>query len=480
MPENNNLPQMPETEPAIPYADIQHEETGPIEMELGPDSPLPEEPSIANDSSSVGSAPARNIVILIIAIVTVSVLAYLYLFKEDPKTIEDKKSQELANEQPVEQAKVLPKESEKVDTDFRQVEEPSLPDIGPLANKEIPAPPTLDSTIEVPSTLADIPSPPSPQAIPAPPVLESSPAVQAPVPLPPDIPVKAPDPSTSIPATIVGPTAEEIAAANRARRQSAMLVANGGGEPNIDKNAIGADGTLRASEMATSGAAKSLATKLGNTDYMIAQGKMVGAVLETAINTDLPGSLRAVISRDVYGESGRHILIPKGSRLLGTYDNAIQHGQRRVLISWDRLILPNGIDIQIGSPGTDRLGRSGVKGFVDNKYFELFKNSILLSSLTIAGSFALDKAQGGQGGVTSTTSTSTNGDSSSTQSGTSTDFAVLNAVDDLSNISTKIAEGLLNAQPTITVDQGTIINVFVNRDLVFPADKVSGGLRVVQ
>lgn len=465
-----------EQEPDSPYSEIPLEEPAAVDMGFEPNNTLPlEEPSIGNDSSLVASAPARNIIILVILALIAGFVLYRYVFKEDPKTLEAKKNQQLASQQPIEQAQKLTPEIEKPDIDFRQVEEPSLPEIGTL-NKDAPPPPALDSTVDVPPALTNIPSP-----IPSPPALDIQPAVQEPVALPPDVsPPKLPE--ASAPAVVAGPsgpTPEELAAALKARRLASMLLVNGGGEPTVDENAISKNGTLLASNMAASPAAKSLATLMSNTDYLIAQGKMITAVLETAINTDLPGGLRAVISRDIYAESGRQVLIPKGSRLLGNYANAIARGQRRVLVTWTRVILPNGIDIQIGSPGTDRLGRSGVRGLVDNKYFELFKNSILVSSLSIGGALLLESA-GNSTGVQQSSTTSNNGDVTNTQSGTTSDFAQLKAIDDLSNISTKIAEQLLNAQPTITIDQGTIINVFVNRDLIFPADRLNGGLNIVK
>ncbi len=140
----------------------------------------------------------------------------------------------------------------------------------------------------------------------------------------------------------------------------------------------------------------------------IAQGKIVDAVLETAVNTDLPGEMRAIVSRDVFAESGRQIMIPKGSRLIGTYNTSVARGQARVMIIWTRLIRPDGLDIAIGSGGVDALGRAGVEGSVDNKYAEIFSAAMLTSVLDIGVAVAVD-ALSNQGSTT----TNANGTTSS-------------------------------------------------------------------
>lgn len=210
-------------------------------------------------------------------------------------------------------------------------------------------------------------------------------------------------------------------------------------------------------------AAQAEATVMGNINYIVAQGKMIDAILETAINTDLPGPLRAVVTRDVYAEAGREVMIPKGSRLIGSYNSSIERGQKRVYIIWSRLIRPDGIDIKIDSPGTDQLGRAGVEGYADNKYFEMFAASILTSSVSIALGIGADAALDDSG----TTQTNT-AEGTSTSSGSAGSQAVLQGIRDFSDTSQSILRGILEQEPTITVDQGTRIKVFVNRDLILP------------
>ena len=99
-------------------------------------------------------------------------------------------------------------------------------------------------------------------------------------------------------------------------------------------------------------AAESRSTTLGDREFIIAQGKLIDAVLETAVNTDQPGMLRALVSNDIYGDSGRTILLPRGSRLIGQYNSDVARGQSRVFVIWQRVIRPDGIDVQLDSGGT--------------------------------------------------------------------------------------------------------------------------------
>ncbi|NDF13478.1 MAG: TrbI/VirB10 family protein, partial [Proteobacteria bacterium] len=211
------------------------------------------------------------------------------------------------------------------------------------------------------------------------------------------------------------------------------------------------------------------ASRAGDPDSLLGQGKIIDAVLETAINTDLSGTLRAIVSRDVYAEGGRRILIPKGSRMVGTYDTAIRRGQSRVFVVWNRVLRPDGVDMVITSPGADQLGRAGVEGKVDNKYLEIFSNSILFSTLSVAFAYGAEKATGA-GGVNEKENTS----GSVTTSGTPTDLAVADAVDNFGNTVKSISSDLVSTKPTITVDQGTRVKVFINKDVVFPKEFETG------
>lgn len=224
-------------------------------------------------------------------------------------------------------------------------------------------------------------------------------------------------------------------------------------------------------EIGESGADKQIVTIRRELERVILQGKVMDAVLETAINTDLPGKLRAIVSRDVYSESGKRVVIPKGSRLIGAYATDIKFGQARVYVIWNRVIRPDGIDAIFDSTddmiAVDSLGRSGVYGQLDNRFFEIFGSSILLSSMTVAFAVAADAAAGGDNTTTSTTPSGI-GAGTSTTTGDVVSQGVAQAVSDLGSDVKSIAQQYFKTAPRITVDQGTRIKIFVNKDVIFP------------
>ena len=121
------------------------------------------------------------------------------------------------------------------------------------------------------------------------------------------------------------------------------------------------------------------ASWIRNPSYTLTQGTTIEGVLETAIQSDLPGWVRATVAHPVYALDGNELLVPKGSRLIGKYQSGIARGQKRIYIVWTRIITPKGASILLGSPGTDPLGRTGLTGAVDTHFFEIFGASILLS-----------------------------------------------------------------------------------------------------
>ena len=375
------------------------------------------------------------------------------------------------------------------------IPEPTPPPPPAPAPPAPPAPPTVPSNPANNSVNGGIspPIPPpaptiAPGTAPPPPPPPPAPANQAAVtstqtaaaPVPPPPPPLPPAPS-ALRRTGIAPPAPNLKSlspigANTDKREqerlrSNMLVMNGGGDtgPTPEEKSA-ATGTLNkgdanraftANVLAASGAEKTTATRLNNLNFTIVQGKIIDAVLESAINTDLPGLIRGIVSRDVFAESGREVLIPKGSRLIGTYNTGVTRGQVRVLVIWTRLIRPDGIDIEIGSSAIDALGRAGVLGMADNKYSEIFSAALLTSVLDIGLAVTLDA-------VSNQNNTSTTNANGTTTTGSAAAPAGAAALSNLGGISKDVVNSLLDLRPTITVDQGTKINIFVNKDLTFP------------
>jgi type IV secretion system protein VirB10 len=111
----------------------------------------------------------------------------------------------------------------------------------------------------------------------------------------------------------------------------------------------------------------------------VAQGTLIPAVLETAIDTDVPGYVRAIVSSDVRSFDGSHVLVPRSARLVGQYKSGLQAGQRRVYVIWTRLIRPDGVAVNIGSPATGFDGESGLSGNVNSHFFQRFGSAMLLT-----------------------------------------------------------------------------------------------------
>ncbi|MER9469766.1 type IV secretion system protein VirB10 [Mesorhizobium sp. M0482] len=239
-----------------------------------------------------------------------------------------------------------------------------------------------------------------------------------------------------------------------------------------------------------SGADTSKATMNPRTDALVAQGTMIKGVLETAIQSDLAGMVRAVVSEDVWSFDGRRVLIPAGSRLIGEYRSGLATGQTRVFIVWTRLLRSDGLSVQLGSTGTDELGRSGMPGEVDNHYFERFGSAILLSVVGGATQFIANLGNDQNGSNTNQTYTDPQtGQTVTVQTQpnqylqSARQIGAQQVSQSLNRIAEEALRNSINIAPTIHVDQGSRIMVFVRRDLDFSEfypDPVREALREIR
>ena len=188
------------------------------------------------------------------------------------------------------------------------------------------------------------------------------------------------------------------------------------------------------------------------TPYTLRAGSVVPGVLLTGISSDLPGDIVGQVSRNVYdSRTQRILLIPKGSRLVGTYDNQIASGQNRLLVAWTRLILPDGESMRLpGLALKDPQGQTGARGDVDNHWRRVFGNALLLSA--IGAGVQLSQPQ-----------------QASIYAPPSAGQVAAGALgQELSNVALEIIRRGMDVQPTISIRQGQSFNVFLNGDLVFP------------
>lgn len=130
------------------------------------------------------------------------------------------------------------------------------------------------------------------------------------------------------------------------------------------------------------------ATRTLNPATTVTQGTLIPAILETAIDTDVPGYVRAVVSQDVRSFDGKNVLVPRSSRLIGQYQSGVQAGQKRAYVIWTRLIRPDGTSVNLQSPAVGFDGTTGLRGDVDNRFFQRFGSGLLLSLVGGIGALA--------------------------------------------------------------------------------------------
>lgn len=179
-------------------------------------------------------------------------------------------------------------------------------------------------------------------------------------------------------------------------------------------------------------------------DVTLLEGAFIPATLETAIQSDLPGSIRAVVGRDVYAADATRLLIPRGSRLIGAYRSGLVRGQSRVFAVWTRLIRPDGVSIALDAPVTDGAGRSGIGGRRDSHFLERFGSAVLLSLIDGAVVAAANNA----------------GEDTDTR-------IVLQSGRDFSRAAEIALENNIDIPATVHVAPGARLQVFVNRDIDF-------------
>ncbi len=294
----------------------------------------------------------------------------------------------------------------------------------------------------------------------APPEGVGNPALQAPAPATqPAAP--QPDVPPPVPAAAITPISDPAAAANPAVAPSPTvnpyasptMVFDASHSPqaatgNAPATAATAE-ALPSGAGAVTGSADAFASRIGgvggaatqarpmlNPATTVTQGTLIPAVLETAIDTDVPGYVRAMVSQDVRSFDGTRILVPRSSRLIGQYQSGVQNGQKRAYVIWTRLIRPDGASVNLASPAIGFDGTTGLQGEVKTHFFKRFGSAMLLSVIGSLGTIA-------------------SGGTSVILGGAGQSAASVAAQED-SKIS-----------PTIRVHQGEPIRVFTARDLDF-------------
>lgn len=186
----------------------------------------------------------------------------------------------------------------------------------------------------------------------------------------------------------------------------------------------------------------------------IKTGTILPAVLLTEINSDLPGLITAQITENIRDSlTGKTILVPKGSKLIGSYDSQVAMGQERVLIAWNRVQFPDTSTLELGNMGgIDGLGQAGFNDQVDNHYRRIFGNATLLA--IIGAGFQLSQPD--------------RDNSNNNRGMTAREQMIAELGKQWSNVGSEMIRRNLNIQPTLHIRAGYKFNVLVNKDLILP------------
>ena len=188
------------------------------------------------------------------------------------------------------------------------------------------------------------------------------------------------------------------------------------------------------------------------TPFVLQAGTVIPAALVTGLDSELPGAVTGQVTRDVYdSRAQRHVLVPKGSRLVGEYDDQIAYGQNRALVAWTRLVFPDGRSVALpGLDAKDLRGYSGLRGRVDRHFMQTFGSAVLLATVGAGAQLALPDGGGG------------NDFAQSPQEVIAGQIAL-----ELSRVASKVVERGLDVQPTLRISPGHRFTVFLARDLAF-------------
>ena len=182
--------------------------------------------------------------------------------------------------------------------------------------------------------------------------------------------------------------------------------------------------------------------------YQVMAGTVIAGALVTGIKSDLPGDVIATVTEPVYDSAtGKFLLIPQGSRILGKYNSQVSYGQSRVQVVWNRVILPDTSSLTLDNLiGTDPAGYSGLEDDVDWHWKRIVAGAVLTTLLGVGAELAAPENR---------------------QDGNRIVIAGRDsAQDSINQVGQEITRRNMNIQPTLTIRPGLPVRVIVNRDLV--------------
>lgn len=208
------------------------------------------------------------------------------------------------------------------------------------------------------------------------------------------------------------------------------------------ENAHGGRKTILSNRLVPTVSVPTVAQKRADLTYLLRKGTNIGCTLNTKIITTHPGITRCIVSKDVYSADGKVLLIERGSEIIGEQTTSLLQGQARVFVLWTDIETPHGVKLQIDSPSADSLGASGQEAQVDTHFWKRFGGAIMLSMIDDVMAIASDRA-------------------------TDRQYRFDNTSDAVEDMAAKALENTINIPPTGYVNQGTLVNVMVARDVDF-------------
>jgi type IV secretion system protein VirB10 len=196
------------------------------------------------------------------------------------------------------------------------------------------------------------------------------------------------------------------------------------------------------------------AKPLYNPNTLLLRGTYIRCVLESRVITDVPGYTSCVVTEPVYSVNGKRLLLPRGSKVMGSYNAEAIIGERAAIV-WDRITTPTGMDVNMRSPGTDMLGAAGNPGHYSAHWAQRISSALLISMLSDAFKYA-----GAKHGPQETSIVNGAIVQNPYESNTA------RTMERLANMA---LDRNMARPPTVTINQGTIVNVYVARDVDFSA-----------
>ena len=187
---------------------------------------------------------------------------------------------------------------------------------------------------------------------------------------------------------------------------------------------------------------------LGDRNFVLAKGSFIDCALQTRLDSTVAGMTACVITRNIFSDNGKILLIERGSTVVGEYQSNIKQGQSRIYVLWSRIKTPNGVVINLDSPGTDALGGAGVPGYIDTHFWERFGGAILLSLIDDTAQFAVNESSGGNNNKEQTINLGNTSQASQ-------------------DMATEALKNTINIPPTLYKNQGENVGIYIARDLDF-------------